>query len=212
VTQIDLSKFKGAELTTIQREIKYHKNLSHPNIIQFYGHEIKNNKHLILLEYAEGGDLFNLLVKKGAFDEKTVCKFFVQTALALHYLHSVKVIHRDIKPENLLLDGENNIKLCDFGWCAEYDTHTVRRTICGTYEYMAPEILFHKPQSAAVDVWALGVLLFEMFHNKPPVSARSLKEMTSRVASILLATHLSSGVWKGGTVRRSGSHSEDTKD
>lgn len=176
-----MAKFKGAELITIQREIKYHKSISHPNIIHFYGHETRNNKHRILLEYAEGGDLFNRLVKSGAFGEVLACKFFVQTAMALDYLHQNKIIHRDIKPENILLDGEENIKLCDFGWCAEYDTHTVRRTICGTYEYMAPEILFHKPQTYAVDVWALGVLLFELLHNRAPITGRSLKEVSNKV-------------------------------
>ena len=181
MTQIDLSKFKGAELATLQREIKYHRSMCHPNIIQFFDHDVKQNRHLILLEYAEGGDLFNLLCKAKGFEEVTACKFFVQTAMALEYLHSHKIIHRDIKPENLLLDAHNNIKLCDFGWCAEFDTHTQRRTICGTYEYMAPEILFHKPQTDAVDVWALGVLLFELLHNKPPVSGRSMKEMAGKV-------------------------------
>lgn len=168
----------------MQREIKHHQVLDHPNIIKFIGHEFRDNKHLILLEYAEGGDLFSLLVKNGPFDEATACKFFVQTAEALDYLHSMKIIHRDIKPENLLLDGNQNIKVCDFGWCAEYDPQTTRRTICGTYEYMAPEILFHRPQSAAIDVWALGVLLYELLHNKAPVTARNMKEMGIKVLDV----------------------------
>lgn len=72
-----------------------------------------------------------------------------------------------------------NIKLCDFGWCAEVGPAD-RTTFCGTYEYMAPEVLFHKPQSMAVDVWALGILLYELLHNKPPLSGRSAKEMAAK--------------------------------
>lgn len=140
-----------------------------------------------MLEYAEGGDLFNYLVKKGPFNEKLACKFFVQTALAVAHMHSMKFIHRDIKPENLLLDIDHNIKLCDFGWCAEYDASSVRKTICGTYEYMAPEILFDKQQTFSTDVWSLGVLLYELLHNKPPVSGRSMKEMATKVLSKLSA-------------------------
>ena len=138
---------------------------------------------LILLEYAENGDLFNFLNKRGPLDEATACKFFVQTALALSYIHSYKMIHRDVKPENILLDGNKNAKLCDFGWSAEYDEGTKRQTVCGTYEYMAPEILFKKQQDTAIDVWALGILLYELLHNKAPYSGRSLGEVSRKIAA-----------------------------
>lgn len=135
------------------------------------------------MEYAENGDLFNFLNKKGALEEKTACKFFVQTALALNYIHHFKMIHRDVKPENILLDKNLNAKLCDFGWSAEYDENTRRQTVCGTYEYMAPEILFKKQQDTGIDVWALGILLYELLHNKAPFSGRSLVEVSKKIAS-----------------------------
>ena len=136
---------------------------------------------MILLEYAEKGDLFNHLNKKGGFPVKEACKYFTQTALALQHIHSCKLIHRDIKPENLLLDRNYNIKLCDFGWSAEYDEELRRETVCGTYEYMAPEILFHKQQTTGIDIWALGILLYELLHNKAPYSGRSMSDVKKKI-------------------------------
>lgn len=172
-------------MINIEREITFHQKIDHPNIIRFFDYH-KNDqqkKVLIALEYAENGDLFNFLNKKGALKEEVASKFFVQTALALNYIHNFKMIHRDVKPENILLDQNLNAKLCDFGWSAEYDENTRRQTVCGTYEYMAPEILFKKQQDTGIDVWALGILLYELLHNKAPFSGRSLVEVSKKIAS-----------------------------
>ena len=173
------------ELLNIEREIGFHQKIDHPNIIKFYDYLKKEEerKVLILLEFAENGDLFNYLNKKSPLDERTVCRFFVQTALALNYIHSHKMIHRDVKPENILLDKFTDVKLCDFGWSAEYDEGTRRQTVCGTYEYMAPEILFKKQQDTGIDIWALGILLYELIHNKAPYSGRSLGEVSKKIAA-----------------------------
>lgn len=160
-----------------------HSKIHHPNIIRFYGHRIVGKKVLLLLELAENGDLFNYIIKQSPLDYKTACKFFVQTAKAVQNIHSHNMIHRDIKPENLLLDENYNIKLCDFGWCAEYDGMTRRETVCGTYEYMAPEIVFKKQQSTGIDVWSLGILLYELIHNKPPYPGRSLHDIRKHIIS-----------------------------
>lgn len=172
-------------MVNIEREITFHQKIDHPNIIRFFDYQ-KNEeqkKVLIALEFAENGDLFNYLNKKGALNETLACKFFVQTALALNYIHQFKMIHRDVKPENILLDKNLNAKLCDFGWSAEYDENTKRQTICGTYEYMAPEIIFKKQQDTSIDVWSLGILLYELLHNKAPYSGRSMIEVSKKIAS-----------------------------
>lgn len=168
-------------MINIEREIQGHQKINHPNIIKFYGHQKQGNKVLILLEYAHNGDLFNYLNKKGGFDNPEACKYFTQTAMALQHIHSFKLIHRDLKPENLLLDKNYDIKLCDFGWSAEYDENMRRQTVCGTYEYMAPEILFQKQQSVGIDIWALGILLYELLHNRAPYSGKSMSEVKKKI-------------------------------
>lgn len=178
---MDLSAASGDDMINIQREIQGHKKIDHPNIIKFINSKQEGKRVWILLEFAEKGDLFNHLTKSNGFDDKTACKYFTQTALAVQHIHSYKIIHRDIKPENLLLSGEDNIKLCDFGWSAEFDEDMRRDTICGTYEYMAPEILFQKQQSTGIDIWALGILLYELLHNKAPYSGRSMAEVKKRI-------------------------------
>lgn len=83
-------------------------------------------------------------------------------------MHKKNIIHRDIKPENILLDKDLNVKLGDFGWSCYYSKINLRKSFSGTMEYMAPEIYLKKAQSFSVDIWALGVLIYEIFHNKVP--------------------------------------------
>lgn len=86
-------------------------------------------------------------------------------------MHSAKTLHRDIKPENILLDAQKNPKLCDFGFCAIYGNGVQRRTMCGTREYLAPEIARGTSQDEKVDIWCLGILLYELLNKKTPFKA-----------------------------------------
>lgn len=95
-------------------------------------------------------------------------------------MHDNNVFHRDIKPENLLLDQNQNIKLCDFGWCAE-NIHLKRKTFCGTYEYMAPEIVSDQAYNYTIDIWSLGILLYEMLHGYAPFKGKEYKEIASNI-------------------------------
>jgi len=100
-------------------------------------------------------------------DEKTAFHYFIQTAAAIQFIHSLDFVHRDLKPENILIDELNNVKLCDFGWCVRIDNGP-RKTFCGTYEYMAPEVVKEEEYSKSIDVWSLGVLLYEILHGYSP--------------------------------------------
>lgn len=82
-------------------------------------------------------------------------------------------MHRDLKPENLLLNKEGNIKICDFGWSAQTLAEK-RTTYCGTYEYMSPEMLNKEPHDSSVDIWSLGILLYELINGSPPFLGRSI--------------------------------------
>ena len=119
------------------------------------------------MEYAENGNLFRQMQKKGRFSEKEAFNIFSQVCLGMEFLHRQNIIHRDLKPENLLIDKKQRIKICDFGWSADTSSNS-RKTYCGTADYMAPEVMLGRPQTFSVDVWCLGILLFELIHGKPP--------------------------------------------
>ena len=89
-------------------------------------------------------------------------------------MHSKHLVHRDIKPENVLMDDQLNPKLCDFGWSIELRKNESRKTFCGTYEYMAPEIFETENYNGAVDVWSLGILLYELIHGISPFAGTSI--------------------------------------
>ena len=150
----------------IYREISNQIQINHPNIIRLYSyHEDEGN---ILLEYSNRGNFFTKIRKKFFLSENETFSYFIQVINGINFLHDNNFIHRDIKPENILLDDKNYIKLCDFGWCVKLEENEMRNTICGTYEYMSPELVNNKQYNYNVDIWALGILLYEMIHGKSP--------------------------------------------
>ena len=160
----------------MRKEIRSHSLLDHPNIIKFYHLIETDDKLYMLLEYAPNGDLYQYLQRHERFSERDACKIVAQVALALQYIHHKNFLHRDLKPENILLDANFVVKVADFGWCGEFSkiqrrvgpNPDNRVTFCGTYEYMAPEVIRGDYQDEKVDVWSLGILLYELLHGKTP--------------------------------------------
>ena len=177
-----MKKISSVHNTNLRKEIKIHQSLRHPNIIRFEGAVQVEHMVYIMLEYADNGALFFFINPRTGMPEKFAFKFFYQTALALEYLHSKGIMHRDIKPENILLDRNYDAKLCDFGWCTEHGAHLPDdESICGTYEYMPPEIVYEKSHNKEVDIWAIGVLLYELIHGRAPYTAESLDDIKDRM-------------------------------
>lgn len=119
----------------------------------------------LILEFVDKGDLFKQLQRNGGtFSESVTKNYIVQVASAVDYLHSRHVYHRDIKPENILIDGKDQLKLSDFGWAVHAwpNKESLRYTLCGTPEYLSPEMILQTGHNEGVDLWALGILLHEM--------------------------------------------------
>ena len=176
--QIDMRKLSRPDCENLRLEIRLHKEMRHPHIIRYFDSMQIGEMVYMLLEYAPNHSLFSYIHPYKGVPERIALRFIYQTALAVKYLHDLGIIHRDIKPENLLLDERFELKLCDFGWAARLEAESdLRSSICGTYEYMSPEVLGLVPHGKKTDIWCLGILLFEMMFGSPPFRAKNLDSM-----------------------------------
>ncbi|KAH8816796.1 camp-dependent protein kinase A [Xylogone sp. PMI_703] len=141
------------------------------------------NSLYMLLDYCPGGEVFSYLRKAKRFDENTARFYAAEIVLILEFLHEQEgVAYRDLKPENLLLDAEGHIKLVDFGFAkrlGERETYT----LCGTPEYLAPEVIQSKGHTTAVDWWALGILIYEFVTGYPPFWHQNPMEIYKQIVS-----------------------------
>lgn len=171
-------------LPQFQREIYIMYIVSHPHIIKLYEHFEDFTSYYLVMELAENGTLRDKLSQVVHLEEKTIKQYFLETLLAVEYLHShvPPIIHRDIKPENIMFDKGGRVKLCDFGFSNYYDTE--RKTACGTLEYLPPEIVEKKYHGTSVDIWSLGILLYEMFTGVTPFSDGDNAQVLSNISSL----------------------------
>ncbi|GAN03366.1 aurora kinase A-B [Mucor ambiguus] len=151
----------------LEREINIQGHLRHPNILGLYGYFHDDKRIFIILEYAANGALYDELRKRIRFTEEEAAKYIAQMVDALGYLHSNQVIHRDIKPENLMLGRNGEIKIGDFGWSVRTE-RLKRGTLCGTLDYLPPEMVEGRVHDKNVDIWSLGILLYELIVGSPP--------------------------------------------
>ena len=155
-----------------RREIEIMYRVHHPNVVKLFGHFEDNNYCYFIMEYIAGGNIYSL-VQKQAFNPITtqqiasIMKDVISAVYFLHHMHP-KIVHRDIKPENVLLDKGMIAKLTDFGWSNYMQGDIKRTTVCGTPVYLAPEIINNQGHDEHVDIWCIGVLLFELLAGYSP--------------------------------------------
>ena len=167
----------------LRREIEIQSHLRHPHILRLYGYFYDDTRVYLILEFAPRGELYKELQKCGRFDDARAATFMFQMADALMYCHMKKVIHRDIKPENLLMGLRGELKIADFGWSVHAPSSR-RATLCGTLDYLPPEMIEGKLHDSKVDLWSLGVLCYEFLVGKPPFETESNNETYRRICKV----------------------------
>lgn len=160
----EVVRLRQVEHINNEREIL--RNVRHPFIVSLYASFQTPTNLFMCLEYVVGGELFSHLRRAVRFHNDVTRFYAAEILLAIEHLHGLDIVYRDLKPENILLDHEGHIKMTDFGFAKRIEDRTW--TLCGTPEYLAPEIIESRGHGKAVDWWALGVLVYEMLSGYPP--------------------------------------------
>jgi len=184
---ISLFRMKPELKTRMKLEADYIRKSAHENVIKLYD-VYSDEKYLVLvLEYCQGRDLDKFIKENGPMDEVTSQKFMSQLLLCVDFLHAEGIVHRDLKPHNLLLTSENidqaEIRVTDFGLARYFsEKNCLSKTICGSPFYMAPETLNEEVYNVQkVDIWSLGVILYQMLTGKMPFNGKNIKTLRENV-------------------------------
>ncbi|XP_010522895.1 PREDICTED: CBL-interacting serine/threonine-protein kinase 9 [Tarenaya hassleriana] len=169
----------------IKREISTMKLIKHPNVVEIIEVMASKTKIYIVLEFVNGGELFDKIAQQGRLKEDEARRYFQQLINAVDYCHSRGVYHRDLKPENLILDGNGMLKVSDFGLSAlspQIGGDGLLHTACGTPNYVAPEVISDKGyDGASADVWSCGVILFVLMAGYLPFDDPNLMNLYRRI-------------------------------
>ena len=162
--RIDLKNLDQRDIIAIKNEISIHKSIKHEYLLDFVDCLQIGTHVYLLLEFASNGSLFYFINAKHGLPRPIVLRVFRQMVEVIEYLQANNIAHRDIKPENILLDSGLNVRLSDFGSSCRLDSKVMRESICGTYEYMSPEVLGigEYTHDQRTDIWAMGILMFEL--------------------------------------------------
>jgi serine/threonine protein kinase len=182
IKTIPKATLKGEEFI-FKRELDILREVDHPNIIKIYESFMDKKYYHIVMQYCDGGELFERIIEKTKFTEGDAIKVIKQVLQALKYLHDKGICHRDLKPENIVYENrsdESSIKIIDFGLANYFHGANKLYTMVGTTHYMAPEV-FHGDYGIPCDIWSLGVITFTLLGGYPPFyednDARTIKKI-----------------------------------
>jgi len=173
-----------------RREIEIMYRIHHPNVVKLFGHFEDKVYCYFIMEYIEGGNIYSYVPKYGIRTTSTqqVASMIKDVISATYYLHHMNppIIHRDIKPENVLLNSNMQAKLTDFGWSNYMEFGNKRTTVCGTPIYLAPEMINKTGHDERVDIWCIGVLLFELITGNQPWAGNDIQTVKYNISRLKL--------------------------
>ncbi len=174
-----------------RREVEVMYKIHHPNVVKLYGHFEDKNYCYFLMEYISKGNIYGLIPqdKKKRLNAQVVASLMKGVISAVYFLHNMNppIIHRDIKPENVLLSERLEAKLTDFGWSNYMEDDQKRNTVCGTPIYLAPEIIKEKGHDERVDIWCIGVLLFELITGTVPFQGNDIDTLKNNILRLKIS-------------------------
>ncbi|XP_068741266.1 serine/threonine-protein kinase ULK3-like isoform X4 [Montipora capricornis] len=182
IQKSSLSKTATENLLT---EIELLKKLDHEHIVKLKDFEWNDEYIFLIMEYCSGGDLSRFIRSRRVLPEETARRFLRQLALALHFLHANEIAHMDLKPQNLLLSAKQNpvLKLADFGFAQYLHSEEQTQTMRGSPLYMAPEMICSTKYDSSVDLWSVGVILYEALFGMAPFASGSFAELEIKIRS-----------------------------
>lgn len=183
---IDISRMDSKERKDAVNEVRVLSSLKHPYVVSYRESFLDGRTLCIVMDYAEGGDLYNRIAKQRKaqqnFPENQIVRWFTQLSLAMKHLHERHVLHRDLKSQNLFLTGSGRLRIGDFGIAKVLDsTAAFAKTTIGTPYYLSPEICQERPYSWSSDVWAMGCILYEMAALRVPFDAPNIRALVSKI-------------------------------
>ena len=185
------NKSNQNEKPYFRREIEVMYKIHHPNVVKLYGHFEDNNYCYFIMEYIAKGNIYQLIPhdNKKRLNAKIVASLIKDVISSVYYLHHMKpiIIHRDIKPENVLLGDNLVAKLTDFGWSNYMQEDEKRQTVCGTPIYLAPEIIKEDGHDEKVDIWCIGVLLFELITGNVPFQGNDIDTLKENILHLRIS-------------------------
>ena len=189
ISKLDKNNQEGK--TYFRREIEIMYKIHQSNIVRLFNHFEDNEFCYFVMEYIENGNLFDQPCWKNnhCFTSFDVAKIIKDVICAVYYLHHMNppIIHRDIKPENVLIDKNGVAKLTDFGWSNYVDSKEIRRTYCGTPVYLAPEMIKEIGHDEHLDIWCIGVLLFELLTGNVPFKGKDIDSLNNNILSLKIS-------------------------
>merc|ERR1712157_95908 len=193
-----LIRKKSGYIENIQMERNILTKLRHPFVVTMHCAFQSKEKLFLIMDFCSGGELFLRIGLEGIFSEEETSFYVAEIILALEYLHQRHVLHRDLKPENILLNVDGHICITDFGLAKDFtslnSSEEFATTICGTGEYMAPEMIAKKGYGKAADYWSLGCITYEMLSGLPPFqSKKGTKDLFRKILNERIKMPTASG-------------------